>query len=125
MLRIELEGMLEVGYGAGRVLRPQLGKAAAVAGIHHELRPVQLAVAAAALPGELRLCFGRVPLRETDDTEQPVKAASGIALLQMRLAVLHDGALAEHRLGAIEVAPGDMNHGDFEVREREVGIEVQ
>ena len=125
MLGVKLEGMLKVRCRAGRVLGPQLREATAVARIHHELRSIQLTVAAAALLVELRLRLRGITLRKADETEQPVQPTRGIALFQVRLAILHDGALAQDGLGVIEVPASDVDHRDFEVREREVGIEVQ
>ena len=77
-----------------------------------------------ALPGELRFRFRHVALREPHETEQPVQAARRIALPEVGLAVLDDRPFAQHRLGAIERAAGDVDHRGFEMREREIGIQV-
>ena len=47
-----------------------------------------------------------------------------IALFQVRLAVLDDGALAQRRFGAVERAARDVHHRRLEVRERKIRIQL-
>jgi len=63
-------------------------------------------MASLASPHASRTTLGRVPL------------------LAIRLTVLNDRPFPQHRLGALEMAAGDVDHRHLEVDERKVLIEV-
>ena len=53
-----------------------------------------------------------------------MQAARRISLPQIRLTVLDDRPFTQDRLRPIQGTAGNVHHGDFEVREREIGIKV-
>ena len=64
-----------------------------------------------------------IVLRQPHESQQPVQSQCWIPLSPADLAILDGGSLPEHGLGVGEVAARDVDHGDLEVRVREVGIQ--
>ena len=124
MVGKQRERMAELLGGFRRLLLRQVREAGAVVRVHRELAGVELRRPGFEFSRELAMGFVGIAAREPDQAEQPVQPLGGITLLSIGLTILNDGSLAEHGLGAIEVAAGDVNHRGFEVDERELGIEI-
>ena len=124
VLRIEFERTAERRHRRAGVLLRQGREAGAVVRVHRELGRVKLRRPDDDFPVELLARFSQIALRQPDEAEQPVKALGRIALAQMRLPVLDDRAFAQHGLGAVERAAGDVDHRRLEMRERKVRVQL-